>query len=381
MRINGSVYDVVPERPASEARFRYYAGGLASGAKPYRAIYPSTFADASGATLFPATQFCRGNGKFEAPMCSEEQDGKFIFRNIGGILEVRLSGGGVVKSISLQANEPLRGPFSLDSETGEVELTGGDADAYKTVTLDCGPEGVQLQRYGRTNFYLYLPPKTYAAGMQVTVAGIDTVYTTTEDITIERNGIHTLNFAGELPLELKYLIGEEEENKIWTLNYDANGAGAWGNGGSSGNGNGFTKDDVDGIWWSVKSPEALAGQTDHAKGLEEKGLACASDGAYMVFSDDGTITSYDAQDNVIFSSSFEVCEFDANRPTGWELGKLYTEGPAILWPFSINAAGAIPDFYEIMYLDESHMTLTDMYFKGTTVGSWSEITFWRFKAE
>jgi len=61
---------------------------------------------------------------------------------------------------------------------------------------------------------------------------------------------------------------------------------------------------------------------------------------------------------------------------GWELGKLTTSEPALLFPWSINEGGMGVTEYDIMYFDANNITL--VYTKGNGAGSWGEITHWSF---
>jgi len=95
--------------------------------------------------------------------------------------------------------------------------------------------------------------------------------------------------------------------------------------------------------------------------------------AYMVFSEDGLLTSFDAQGNVIREGVFKVEGYD---PAGeWKVGDLKTND--ILWPYEINSGGNIPGTYEIVYLTNDKMTL--VYPDGGSQGAWGEASFWHFK--
>lgn len=68
----------------------------------------------------------------------------------------------------------------------------------KTITLDCGTEGVQLDASTATNFYIYLPPNTYSTGMRITVLTTDNKYfekTTKTSVSIERNNLYTFDWT------------------------------------------------------------------------------------------------------------------------------------------------------------------------------------------
>lgn len=97
----------------------------------------------------------------------------------------------------------------------------------------------------------------------------------------------------------------------------------------------------------------------------------------MIFSNDGTVTSYKPNGDVIHSSDFVVSDYNPDRNNGWDLGKL--AAPGILFPYSINTNGAVPAQFSIMYIDEDNLTLVDD--KSEWVGDWGEITYWVFKTK
>ena len=183
---------------------------------------------------------------------------------------------------------------------------------------------------------------------------------------------HTFNVfvPGDLDPELKLLLGESGK-KSWTWNCE--GVTCWGNAGNTGNGAAFTGTVVDGQWWGVETAEGLMDQLDHAGG---SATGAEDSNAYMTFDEDGNITAYKSTGDVIYSSTFELKDYDASRASGWEIAKLVTKDPAVLFPFSINEGGKSVTEFDVMYLDKNYMTL--VYTKGNAAGSWGEITYWRF---
>lgn len=147
----------------------------------------------------------------------------------------------------------------------------------------------------------------------------------------------------------------------------------WGNAGNTGAGAAFVNGAVDGQWWGPSTPEGLMDQLNHAVGGAATGAE--SSDAYMTFTND-TITSYAGDGTTIATSKYEVRDYNPLRNDGWELGKLVTESPAVLFPFSINEGGVAVNEFDIMELTSTNMTL--VYTKGNGSGSWGEITFWSF---
>lgn len=150
------------------------------------------------------------------------------------------------------------------------------------------------------------------------------------------------------------------------------GAEIWGNAGNSGNGAGFSWNAVDGKWWGVTAAEDLMGQLAHSG---EKAYGDEDSNAYMIFKD-GKITSYKADGTEIRSGNYELELYPEGRANNWELGKLKTTAPAVLFPWSINEGGTSVTEFDFMYGDADNMTL--VYTKGNGAGSWGEITYWRF---
>ena len=96
----------------------------------------------------------------------------------------------------------------------------------------------------------------------------------------------------------------------------------------------------------------------------------------MVFTEDGVVTSYKPTGEAIRSGKFEVKNYDPERSSGWELGKLVTSEPALLFPWMINGNGKGVTEFDIMYFTPQAMTL--VYTNGQAAGGWGEITHWCF---
>lgn len=193
--VNGCLCYASPkEGDASVADFKPINGEVLTA--PYIAVYPALLVK-DGVLELPEVQSYKA-GSFNAPMYAQSQDTNLNFKNICGLFCFSLKGTDKIKSISITANEPLCGTFTmLDGAT--MDLTGEG----KTVTLDCG-EGVVLDEYSATKFYIYLPPKTYSAGLEVVITnteGITFSKTTIADATIARSNIYTFNWTPEFIAE------------------------------------------------------------------------------------------------------------------------------------------------------------------------------------
>ena len=161
---------------------------------------------------------------------------------------------------------------------------------------------------------------------------------------------------------------EDAEKWYWAND----GYECWGNAGNSGGGSSYTWNNIDGKWWGVTTAADLTGQLQHAGGVD---YGDADDNAYMIFKD-GKVTSYTSGGAEIRSGSYELDVYSDGRNNGWELGKLKTSAPALLFPWSINEGGVGVTEFDLMYYDGGFMSL--VYTKGNGAGSWGEITYWRF---
>ncbi|MCQ2152070.1 MAG: hypothetical protein MJY70_03325 [Bacteroidales bacterium] len=182
----------------------------------------------------------------------------------------------------------------------------------------------------------------------------------------------TVYVPSELSPEYKLLLGDGVKSWMWDWT-NAQGT-CWGNAGNSGAGEAFTARNVDGHWWGVTTPEELLDQLAHSGGVA---TGAESSDAYMTFDEDMNITTFGAGDTKIYASTYEIKDYNPSRPSGWEVGKLVTATPSVLFPFSINEGGKNVSEFDLMYLDANYMTL--VYTKGNGAGSWGEITFWKFK--
>ena len=166
------------------------------------------------------------------------------------------------------------------------------------------------------------------------------------------------------------ILASDNGQKVWKWAP----ANVYGNAGHSGAGSAFNAPGVvDGIWWGCESADALMDQLKHSGGTA---YGDEANGAYMVFSEDGVVTSYKPTGEVIRSGKFEVKNYDPSRASGWELGKLTTSEPALLFPWKVNADGTPVTEYDIMYFTPQAMTL--VHTGGQASGGWGEITHWSF---
>ena len=208
ININGATYSATPMDPATQARFTKTSGTNPNS--PYKAVFPSTLYS-NQAFSFPAIQTYQ-DGKFNAPMYAESETEMLSFKNICGVICLSLKGTDKVKSISLIANEAVCGAFTMTDAT-TVNLTG----TGKTVTLNLGADGVQLNSDVATKFYIYLPPKEYSAGMKIIATNTDGLVfkkTTAKAVTVERSNVYTFNMTADFALALNGEFSVSASKKV-----------------------------------------------------------------------------------------------------------------------------------------------------------------------
>ena len=190
----------------------------------------------------------------------------------------------------------------------------------------------------------------------------------------------TVEVAGELNPEIRLLASNDYGKKTWKWDPTAVTSGdwagvVWGNMGYSG-GSGADAAAGSSTWWGVKTSDEFNGQLQHTEDGTNHGDGDLN--AYMVLTEDGIATTYDASGNVIRNDAYSVQGYN---PTGeWKVGDLVTT--AILWPYEINSGGNVPGTYEILYLTSDKMTLC--YPDGgdyAGLGNWGEATYWHFYSD
>lgn len=369
ININGAVYAAAPGVPATTADFVYVDGDEPQ--PPYKAFYPSSMVNEDSTYTLPSTQKYVA-GRFRGPMYAESDTERLTFANICGVLCLSLTGTDAVSRIQLTTvGEPVCGNFEMTDDS-----TLCMKEDKKSVYLECGEAGVQLDTDKPTKFFFFLPPQTYAPGMEVTIIGPDgkqMVKNTSQEVVVKRNTLYSFDWDVRLLApEAIHLFGRGNRRWLW---HSEESNPCWGHAPRAcaedyGPGN------IPERWWGVDTPEKLL-EWEHynAGNMETLGKPAASAGAYMVFDKNLNVASYSADGTPIASSTYSIENYDSSRSSGWELGKLVTAEPAVLWPFSFGGNGKTVTEFDIMYLDANNLTLV----YSTDPESWTEITFWKFK--
>ena len=99
--------------------------------------------------------------------------------------------------------------------------------------------------------------------------------------------------------------------------------------------------------------------------------------AYMVFTEDGVVTTYAADGSKIRNGNYEIKNYDPSNT--WQVGTLVVTEAATLFPFEINAGGRYVTEFEIHKLTSDKLVLA--YPDNGKWDGWSEGTYWCFKAK
>ena len=100
-------------------------------------------------------------------------DDEILFYNACGIIKLQLYGNTSVYSISLRGNnnERIAGPSTIYAVYGEEPQVTMGENATKTITIDCGEEGVELSRDAEnpTTFFFVVPEVSFTKGFTITI--------------------------------------------------------------------------------------------------------------------------------------------------------------------------------------------------------------------
>ena len=166
--------------------------------------------------------------------------------------------------------------------------------------------------------------------------------------------------------------------KTYKWNTNAPGGCIWGNMAYQGTDGSAVYTENGTKWWGVVSDTEFADQLKHSVSGQLTGEE--SFGAYMVFTEDGTIEKYDANNTKLNETTYSVVEQTEN--TEWAKYHLLTGENSVLWPFEMNAGGKYVTEFDVVYISPVAMTL--VYPDGgdfSSLGGWGEAAFWQFKAD
>lgn len=170
----------------------------------------------------PAVQEYVANSVKGFPMYAETQGHTFQFTNLCGLFRLQLQKTGVnVRSITITADEALTGEYlvlPIDGSDKYRLAPFSGADEAKTVTLDCGANGVNIDNL--TDFNIYLPASTYHTfdiAINTTDGRVCTKSLSASELTINRNERVTLTRQGDA---LRFSASEDAINGAFSVDAD-----------------------------------------------------------------------------------------------------------------------------------------------------------------
>lgn len=179
------------------------------------------------------------------------------------------------------------------------------------------------------------------------------------------------------------LVGTDGNGKSWTWNSDTSEVvTVWGNMGYCGGDGSLVFTKQEGKWWGIgpytDDQFGDEGQVVHAVGGKLTGDEDMN--AYFTLSPAGELSKYNAKGELLNKTTWE---FDGGQAKdNWCVGHLITGENSVLWPYEINAGGKYVTDFEVVYVDENHLTL--VYPKGgdfSALGGWGEASYWQFRAK
>lgn len=139
----------------------------------YTAGYGDNLSMANGGILLNEQSYSPSMNAGCAPMMAEvtvaNGDASITkFKNICGLMRLKLKGAGMVKEIKITTNQAQGGLIDLDEDgAARVRVYPG----IKEITLNCGKNGVDLTPEG-TYFYISMPKKNYT-GVEIEVTDVN----------------------------------------------------------------------------------------------------------------------------------------------------------------------------------------------------------------
>lgn len=168
-----------------------------AGGAPYRAVYPASAANDDGTIELPVVQVTTDGSLTGFPMYTESNGTNLDFKNLCGILRLRLQKSGVsITAIEVTGDIELTGDFTVAYDSGNPTLTYS-GHGTKTTMMTCStPQSIASQK----DFYLFLPVHTYSAGMRIRIYSSDggvctKTVTAGHSVRIQRSKITTITLS------------------------------------------------------------------------------------------------------------------------------------------------------------------------------------------
>ena len=179
---DGKVYYLKTGAGTSEGTF--FSNDPVTGPGPYTAVYPASTASGtypSGIIVdIPSEQHVSGN-LYNIALAKGDDLGALFFRNAGGLLKLTIQGSAVIMDISIRSksDEPLRGPFKLNTGGVAPSLDPPDLSGANSVNVQYG---ARLLSTEGTDFYIFLPKGTLSQGFYAVIKD-DTYHTMNKNAT------------------------------------------------------------------------------------------------------------------------------------------------------------------------------------------------------
>lgn len=171
--------------------------------------------------------------------------------------------------------------------------------------------------------------------------------------------------------------------KTYKWNTNAPGGCIWGNMAYQGTDGSAVYTENSTKWWGVVSDTEFADQLKHSVSGALTGEE--SFNAYFTLAQNGDLNKYDGEGKLLNTTTWS---FNTDKKTVhedgsvWAVGHLETGENSVLWPFEMNGGGKYVTDYEVVYVDDDHLTL--VYPDGgnfSSFGGWDEAAYWQFKTK
>ena len=185
-----------------------FTDGDDPGDPNYTAIYPANWAQRQAMMFMPPVQTSH-DGRLETfPMMAKSSTSELVFKNLCGILRLRLQANGKsVTGIELADYRSgewgyalnLWGSYRIDYNSGNPTLSHYTNGSNQLLLSIATPQSISTQA---KDFYIALPPATYGEGFTIRIYASDgSVCTKTitvgHSFTIVRNGIFTITLNND----------------------------------------------------------------------------------------------------------------------------------------------------------------------------------------
>ncbi|MBR1834180.1 MAG: hypothetical protein IJ785_01535 [Bacteroidales bacterium] len=193
------IYSATPQSPATIATLDNVSGETGDG--PFRAFYPSTLTTDGATITLPVTQTYVEGSINEFPMYAESSSNQLAFKNLCGVLKLDLTKANInISTITITANAPICGDFTVDNSTGTPNLSYA-GNGLNVVTLVCStPQSITNGKV----FYIALPATFDSVKSIMLNTGdgrfCEKIVKTSSHVAVQRNTVTTVTF-GENDME------------------------------------------------------------------------------------------------------------------------------------------------------------------------------------